>query len=130
MELLTGRITELEDILSLPQDASLDVLDATLRRFISFSSRYHGTPGSQALAIIRVISILIAQILHKIEEYLQTKAQLDYCCELLLESDFFTFHSDRSTDLILEDARVVRCKQFDTNALFSSRRSGPDLPLL
>ena len=41
-----------------------------------------------------------------IERYLSTPAQLDHSCQLLLDSDFFAFHSDRSCDLLLQEAKV------------------------
>ena len=34
--------TELEDIIRIPEDASLGQLDATLSRFVSFCATYHG----------------------------------------------------------------------------------------
>ena len=34
--------TELDEILQLPPDATLDQLDGTLRRFVVFCSTYHG----------------------------------------------------------------------------------------
>ena len=34
--------TELEDILRIPEDASLGQLDAALSRFVSFCATYHG----------------------------------------------------------------------------------------
>jgi hypothetical protein len=36
-------LSELEDILKIPVNASLSLLDATLKRSISFSASYHGT---------------------------------------------------------------------------------------
>lgn len=41
------------------------------------------------------------------ERYLATQAQLDHCCELLLASDHFVFHSGRTCDQLLDDARTV-----------------------
>ena len=39
------------------------------------------------------------------ERYLSTLAQLEHSCQLLCDSDFFTFHSGRSCGLLLDDAR-------------------------
>jgi len=49
-----------------------------------------------------------------VERYLSTPAQLDHSCQLLLDSDFFAFHSDRSCDLLLQEAKV----QTDPHILF------------
>ncbi|KAF8336440.1 uncharacterized protein EI90DRAFT_2911455 [Cantharellus anzutake] len=80
---------EISDILNVPRDATLAELDAILRIFISFCATYH-------------------------ERYLSTLAQLEHSCQLLLDSDFFTFHSGRSCDLLLEDAH----KSTDPHQLF------------
>ncbi|GJE96647.1 DUF2013 domain-containing protein [Phanerochaete sordida] len=73
--------SELEDMLHLPSDMTLDQLDAALRRFISFCGCYH-------------------------EQYLQTPLQLEHACDLLLSSELFTFHSARMCDLLLDDAQT------------------------
>ncbi len=41
------------------------------------------------------------------EQYLQTPIQLDHVCNLLLESELFTFHSERMSDMLLRDAESV-----------------------
>ena len=41
---------EIEDILQIPEDASLAQLDATLARFVSFCSSYHG------MSILHILS--------------------------------------------------------------------------
>lgn len=41
------------------------------------------------------------------DRFLQTNAQLDHACELLLESELIETHSQRSTDHILTDAKSV-----------------------
>ncbi|KAL5514679.1 hypothetical protein ACEPAG_1995 [Sanghuangporus baumii] len=71
--------SELEDIIRIPEDATLGQLDATLARFVSFCATYH-------------------------EQYLQTPVQLEHACSLLLQCDLFTFHSERMRELLLEDA--------------------------
>ncbi|CAE6412150.1 unnamed protein product [Rhizoctonia solani] len=64
---------ELEDILHIPSTASLNRIDSALRAFIKFCSTYH-------------------------EKYLSTADQLEHAISLLLDSDIFAFHSDRSTE--------------------------------
>ncbi|KAJ3544659.1 hypothetical protein NM688_g5716 [Phlebia brevispora] len=73
--------SELEDILHIPSDLTLQQLDATLRRFVSFCACYH-------------------------EQFLQDPLQLQHACDLLLASELFTFHSERMCDLLLEDAQT------------------------
>lgn len=70
---------EVEDTLRIPPDSSLALLDGTLNRFIQLCASQH-------------------------EMYLQSPLQLEHACELLLESDLFTWHSERMRDLLLEDA--------------------------
>ncbi|KAF9515953.1 hypothetical protein BS47DRAFT_732139 [Hydnum rufescens UP504] len=111
--------SELGDILSLPKDATLHTLDGNLRNFITFCATHH-------------------------ERYLSTLAQLDHCCNLLLDSEFFTFHSERSCDTLLDDARsntdphllfilynVFLCYGHRHPSFFrSSKRWQPLIPLL
>ncbi|EKM57390.1 uncharacterized protein PHACADRAFT_119752 [Phanerochaete carnosa HHB-10118-sp] len=60
---------------------TLDQLDASLRQFTSFCGCYH-------------------------EQYLQTPLQLEHACDLLLNSELFTFHSERMCDILLDDAQT------------------------
>ncbi|ELU39527.1 hypothetical protein AG1IA_06443 [Rhizoctonia solani AG-1 IA] len=71
---------ELEDILHIPSTASLNRIDSALRTFITFCSSYH-------------------------EKYLSTNEQLDHAISLLLDSDIFAFHSDRSTEHLTSAAQ-------------------------
>jgi len=72
--------SELEDILHIPDGLTLDRLDATLRRFISFCAAYH-------------------------EQYLQSPLQMEHACDLLLGSELFAFHSERMSEILTEDTR-------------------------
>ncbi|KAH7912871.1 hypothetical protein BJ138DRAFT_1082828 [Hygrophoropsis aurantiaca] len=74
--------SELDDVLRIPNDgsATLSMLDAALRRFVSLCSSYH-------------------------EQYLQSPLQLEHAIELLLDSELFTFHSERMSDLIIDDVQ-------------------------
>ncbi|EED79372.1 predicted protein, partial [Postia placenta Mad-698-R] len=71
---------ELEDILHIPDRLTLDRLDATLRRFVSFCAAYH-------------------------EQYLQSPLQMEHAYDLLLASELLAFHSERMSDILLDDAR-------------------------
>lgn len=46
------------------------------------------------------------------ELYLQTPAQLDHACNMLLESELFAFHSERMSEMVLKDAEMVRVRCF------------------
>ncbi|KAL5639584.1 hypothetical protein ACGC1H_006262 [Rhizoctonia solani] len=72
---------ELEDILHIPSTASLNRIDSALRTFINFCSTYH-------------------------EKYLSTPDQLEHAISLLLDSDIFAFHSDRSTEHLTSAAHT------------------------
>ncbi|CAE6447791.1 unnamed protein product [Rhizoctonia solani] len=72
---------ELEDILHIPSTASLNRIDSALRAFTKFCSNYH-------------------------EKYLSTNEQLDHAVSLLLDSDIFAFHSDRSTEHLTSAAHT------------------------
>ncbi|OSX58404.1 hypothetical protein POSPLADRAFT_1049601 [Postia placenta MAD-698-R-SB12] len=72
--------SELEDILHIPDRLTLDRLDATLRRFVSFCAAYH-------------------------EQYLQSPLQMEHAYDLLLASELLAFHSERMSDILLDDAR-------------------------
>ncbi|KAI0298327.1 hypothetical protein B0F90DRAFT_1632724 [Multifurca ochricompacta] len=71
--------SELEDILKVPGNASLSLLDATLKRSIAFCASYH-------------------------EQYLQSPLQLEHACEFILESELFTFHSERMCEILSDEA--------------------------
>lgn len=93
--------------MTFPVDATLQYLDSRLRTFVKFCAKYHGRlyilPFSYINSDIRVI-----------ERYLSTPAQLEHSCELLLDSDLFSFHSDRSCELLIEHAKV----ETDPHVLF------------
>ncbi|KAL7284811.1 hypothetical protein ACG7TL_002121 [Trametes sanguinea] len=73
--------SELDEILHIPDDCTLSKLDDTLRRYISFCAAYH-------------------------EQYLQSPLQLDHACDMLLNSELFTFHSERMSELLSGDAQT------------------------
>ncbi|KAG6333473.1 hypothetical protein ID866_5622 [Astraeus odoratus] len=60
---------------------TLSLLDTTLRRFVSLCASYH-------------------------EQYLQSPLQLEHACQQLLDSELFTFHSERMCELIIEDVQT------------------------
>ncbi|KAI0634529.1 hypothetical protein C8Q77DRAFT_1194633 [Trametes polyzona] len=111
--------SELEDILHLPEDYTLDKLDATLRRYISFCAAYH-------------------------EQYLQSPLQLEHACDMLLASELFAFHSERMSELLTEDAQTNTDPHYEmilysvmlswgrrkASFLRSQKRWQPLLPLL
>ncbi|KAI0788074.1 hypothetical protein C8Q74DRAFT_1196509 [Fomes fomentarius] len=72
--------SELEDMLHFPDDITLDKLDGTLRRYVSFCAAYH-------------------------EQYLQSPLQLEHACDMVLRSELFSFHSERMCDLLVSDAQ-------------------------
>ncbi|KAF9224851.1 hypothetical protein BS17DRAFT_779137 [Gyrodon lividus] len=74
--------SELDDVLRLPSDgsATLSMLDTTLRRFVSLCASYH-------------------------EQYLQSPLQLEHACLLLLDSELFTFHSERMCELAIDEVQ-------------------------
>ncbi|KAH7921468.1 hypothetical protein BV22DRAFT_1096457 [Leucogyrophana mollusca] len=74
--------SELDDVLRVPSDgsATLSMLDAALRRFVSLCASYH-------------------------EQFLQSPLQLEHACELLLDSELFAFHSERMCELIVDDVQ-------------------------
>lgn len=41
------------------------------------------------------------------EQYLQSPFQLEHACELLLDSELFTFHSERMCEILVDDAQSV-----------------------
>ncbi|KAF9238935.1 hypothetical protein BU15DRAFT_88179 [Melanogaster broomeanus] len=74
--------SELDDVLRLPSDgsATLSMLDTAFRRFVSLCASYH-------------------------EQYLQIPLQLEHACHLLLDSELFTFHSERMCELAIDDVQ-------------------------
>ncbi|KAI0293024.1 hypothetical protein B0F90DRAFT_1811865 [Multifurca ochricompacta] len=109
--------SELEDILKVPGNASLSLLDATLKRSIAFCASYH-------------------------EQYLQSPLQLEHACEFILESELFTFHSERMCEILSDEANTDPHIQFmlysillyygrcNPNFLRSLKRWQPLVPLL
>ncbi|KAH8987606.1 hypothetical protein EDB92DRAFT_1948437 [Lactarius akahatsu] len=73
--------SELEDILKIPGNASLSLLDATLKRSIAFSASYH-------------------------EHYLQSPLQLEHACNLIFDSELFAFHSERMCEILTDEAAM------------------------
>ncbi|KIO24103.1 hypothetical protein M407DRAFT_26461 [Tulasnella calospora MUT 4182] len=71
---------ELEDTIGITGDTSLAGIDYALRAFVTLCANNH-------------------------DRFLQTNAQLDHACELLLESELFASHSQRTTDHIVNDAK-------------------------
>ncbi|THH14440.1 hypothetical protein EW146_g5899 [Bondarzewia mesenterica] len=71
--------SELDDIVRITSNATLSNLDSTLKRFISFCASYH-------------------------EQYLQSPLQLEHACGLLLDSELFTFHSERMCEILTDEA--------------------------
>ncbi|KAI6112359.1 hypothetical protein EDD17DRAFT_1595623 [Pisolithus thermaeus] len=111
--------SELDDLLRVPAEVTLSLLDTTLRRFVSLCASYH-------------------------EQYLQSPLQLEHACQQLLNSELFTFHSERMCELIIEDAQsktdphvqlilytiLLYYGRRQTSFLRSSKRWKPLIPLL
>lgn len=111
--------SELDDLLRVPAEVTLSLLDTTLRRFTSLCASYH-------------------------EQYLQSPLQLEHACQRLLGSELFTFHSERMCELIIEDAQsktdphvqlilysiLFYYGRRHTSFLRSSKRWKPVIPLL
>lgn len=76
--------SELEDILKpITHVPTLHELDSTLQRFLDLTVAYH-------------------------EQYLQSPLQLDHACGLLLDSELFSFHSERMSEILASDVQSVR----------------------
>ncbi|KAJ7594397.1 hypothetical protein C8J56DRAFT_821029 [Mycena floridula] len=74
--------SELEDILALPrQTPTLQQLDSTLKRFLDLTISHH-------------------------EQYLQSPLQLEHACGMLLDSELFSFHSERMCDILAADVQT------------------------
>ncbi|KAF8273593.1 hypothetical protein EI94DRAFT_1795013 [Lactarius quietus] len=96
--------SELEDILKIPGNASLSLLDATLKRSIAFSASYH-------------------------EQYLQSPLQLEHACNLIFDSELFAFHSERMCEILTDEAAVntdphTQFILFSTLLLYGRRNPG------
>ncbi|KAE9393229.1 hypothetical protein BT96DRAFT_829535 [Gymnopus androsaceus JB14] len=72
--------SELEDILTISKEPTLEQLDLTLRRSLSLCAAYH-------------------------EQYLQSPFQLEHACSMLLDSELFAFHSERMSDIVTAEAQ-------------------------
>ncbi|CCM04492.1 uncharacterized protein FIBRA_06672 [Fibroporia radiculosa] len=78
------------------------------------------------------------------EQYLQSPLQMEHSCELLLTSELFTFHSERMSEILIEDTRqatdphvqfilysvLLNHGRRSANFLRSQKRWQPILPLL
>ncbi|KAF9269493.1 hypothetical protein L218DRAFT_993530 [Marasmius fiardii PR-910] len=113
--------SELEDMVNLPKEnvPTLEQLDGTLKRYVGFCACYH-------------------------EQYLQSPLQLEHACNLILDSELFSFHSERMCDILTSEAQSNTNPHFQLitynillhfgrrrNDFFCShRRWRPLLPLL
>ena len=95
-------LSELEDILKIPGNASLSLLDATLKRSIAFCASYHGMSQK------KMLSLTILSLVHA-EQYLQSPLQLEHACNLIFDSELFAFHSGRMCEILTDEAAVVSC---------------------
>jgi hypothetical protein len=92
-------ILELDDILKIPGNASLSLLDATLKRSMAFCASYHGACSIPAA--------LLCSLLACAEQYLQSPLQLEHACDFILDSELFAFHSERMCEILSDEAAVV-----------------------
>ncbi|KAL0071200.1 pre-rRNA processing [Marasmius tenuissimus] len=74
--------SELEDLVNLPKEniPTLEQLDGTLKRYVGFCACYH-------------------------EQYLQSPLQLEHACHLILDTELFSFHSERMCDILTSEAQ-------------------------
>ncbi|KZP21324.1 hypothetical protein FIBSPDRAFT_788413, partial [Athelia psychrophila] len=81
--------SELEDVIHFPNEntPTLSLLDSALRRFMTLCASYH-------------------------EQYLQSPFQLEHACELLLDSELFTFHSERMCEILTDDVQSTTDPHF------------------
>jgi hypothetical protein len=93
-------LLELEDILKIPGNASLSLIDATLKRSIGFCASYHG------VFLISTMT-LPCSCLAPAEQYLQSPLQLEHACEFILDSELFTFHSERMCEILTDEVARV-----------------------
>lgn len=73
--------SELEDILKIPENASLSLLDSTLKRSLTFCASHH-------------------------EQYLQSPLQLEHACGMIFDSELFAFHSERMCEILTDEVAV------------------------
>ncbi|TCD59853.1 hypothetical protein EIP91_011289, partial [Steccherinum ochraceum] len=111
--------SELEETIHIPPDCTLQRLDLALKSYVTLCSSYH-------------------------ELFLQSPMQIEHSSDLLLSSELFTFHSERMSDLLLEDARtttdphvqlivytiLLAYGRRNANFLRSHKRWQPIIPLL
>lgn len=92
--------TELEDMLNISREPTLQQLDGTLKRFLALCSAYHGhfTLSIQSRAF---------GLMGRLEQYLQTPLQLEHACNMLIGSELFAFHSERMCDILVENVKSV-----------------------
>jgi hypothetical protein len=43
----------------------------------------------------------------KTEQYLQSPLQLEHACEMIIDSELFEFHSERMSDILVNDVQSV-----------------------
>jgi hypothetical protein len=91
---------ELDDILRLPREPTLQHLDGTLKRYLALCSAYHGQHTSSPASARELTG-------GNLENYLQTPLQLEHACELLIGSELFAFHSERMCDILVENLKSV-----------------------
>ena len=93
-------LLELEDILKIPGNASLSLLDTTLKRSIAFCASYHGMLPTPVTAVL-------CSCLAPVEQYLQSPLQLEHACNFILDSELFAFHSERMCEILTDEVAVV-----------------------
>lgn len=84
-------------MLRIPHPATLSLLDGTLLRFVGFCAAHHGAYPHPPLP--RFVANE-----GNVEKYLQAQIQLEHACNLLLDCELFAFHSDRMTEILMEEA--------------------------
>ncbi|KAG7095575.1 hypothetical protein E1B28_006308 [Marasmius oreades] len=113
--------SELEDMVNLPKEniPTLEQLDGTLKRYVGFCACYH-------------------------EQYLQSPLQLEHACHFILNSELFSFHSERMCDILVKETQSNTNPHFQlitynillhfgrrrTDFFRSHKRWQPLLPLL
>lgn len=99
-DFIDGFLSELEDILKIPLNASLSLLDATIKRSIAFCASYHGASQSSQC-------IFLSSFPASVEQYLQSPLQLEHACEYILDSELFSFHSERMCEILTDEVTQV-----------------------
>lgn len=113
--------TELKDILSVSRTESLSRIDNALKSFVSFCAGYDGKFSWLGLDAHTYQSILA--------RYLQTSLQLEHACTLLLDSDIFSWHSGRLSDMLINMAASntdPHCELIVHSALLMYGRRNPN----